>query len=209
MARLNINPTRMELKRVRARLKTAVRGHKLLKDKSDEMVRQFSALIKYNKLLREEVEEKLSGALQEFTLAKSITDAKVLEEAIMMPAHSLTVKAGYKNVLNIKSPKLDIETSGGSVNIPYSFMSVSGEFDAAIVTIDNLLEKMLKLSEVEKTCNMLSADIQKTKRRVNALEFVLIPQMEETIKFITMKLEENERSNLIRIMKVKTMINNR
>lgn len=206
MARLRVNPTRMELKRIVIRLKTAVRGHKLLKDKSEEMIRQFSVLIRKNKKLREEVENELSSALRSFMLSKSITDSKVLEEAIVMPAVSFSVDGGFKNVMSVQVPLITINESSAGNIFPFSFAGITGELNASIATISRLMPKLISLAEVEKTCNMLADEIQKNKRRVNALEYVMIPQMKETIKFITMKLDENERANLIRLMKVKSMI---
>ena len=179
MAKLNVNPTRMELRRLKARLKTATRGHKLLKDKSDEMIRQFMLLIRENKRLREEVERELSVALKEFMLARAVTGDTVIEEALAMPSVKAELNTSEKNVMSVKVP------------------------------LSTLLGKMLKLAEVEKSCNMLADEIEKNRRRVNALEYVMIPQLEETIKYITMKLDENERSSTIRLMKVKSMIENR
>ncbi len=209
MARLNVNPTRMELRRLKTRLKTAVRGHKLLKDKADETIRQFMAYVKENKRLREEIETELSLALRSFMLASAVTTSQVLEEAVAMPAFSVELTTSEKNVMGVTVPQIAVKAGDKKELYPYSFASVSSELDGSIANLSELLEKMVKLAEVEKTCNMLADEIEKNRRRVNALEYVMIPQLEETIKYITMKLDENERSNTIRLMKVKTMLEER
>ena len=209
MARLNVNPTRMELRRLKTRLKTAVRGHKLLKDKADETIRQFMAYVKENKRLREEIETELSSALRSFMLASAVTNSQVLEEAVAMPAFSVELTTAEKNVMGVTVPQISVKAGDKKELYPYSFASVSSELDGSIANLSELLEKMVKLAEVEKTCNMLADEIEKNRRRVNALEYVMIPQLEETIKYITMKLDENERSNTIRLMKVKTMLEER
>lgn len=209
MARLNVNPTRMELRRLKTRLKTATRGHKLLKDKSDEMIRQFMIYIRENKRLREEVEGELSQALKEFMLARAVTSDSVIEEAIAMPGVKVELNTSEKNVMSVGVPEFGIVEKERGDLYPYSFASVTSELDSSIATLSTLLGKLLKLAEVEKTCNMLADEIEKNRRRVNALEYVMIPQLEETIKYITMKLDENERSSTIRLMKVKSMIENR
>ncbi len=209
MARLNVNPTRMELRRLKTRLKTATRGHKLLKDKSDEMIRQFMALVKENKRLREEVEEKLSDALKNFMLARAVSSDATIEEAIAMPSNNVKLVLSEKNLMGVDVPAFEIEEGENKELYPYSFAGVTAELDGSIATLSGLLGDMLKLAEVEKSCNMLADEIEKNRRRVNALEYVMIPQLEETIKYITMKLDENERSSIIRMMKVKSMIENR
>jgi len=206
MSRLRVNPTRMELRRLKGRLQTATRGHKLLKDKSDEMIRQFMIYVKRNKKLREEVEAELSGALSQFMLAQSVTSSADIEEAIAMPTAKVELELSTENVMSVNVPKITVTKSEGGEAYPYSFASVTGELDASIATMNNLLVKLVELAEVEKTCNMLADEIEKNRRRVNALEYVMIPQTEETIKYINMKLDENERSATIRLMKVKSMI---
>lgn len=206
MAILRVNPTRMELRRLKDRLKTATRGHKLLKDKSDEMIRQFMIYIKKNKKLREEVEQELSSALGQFMLAQAITSSSDIEEAIAMPGTKVELTTSTNNVMSVNVPNITIKQSENTELYPYSFASVTGELDDSIATMNNLLVKLLELAEVEKTCNMLADEIEKNRRRVNALEYVMIPQTEETIKYINMKLDENERSATIRLMKVKSMI---
>ena len=209
MARLNVNPTRMELRRLKTRLKTAVRGHKLLKDKSDETIRQFMLYVKENKRLREEVEGEVSAALRSFMLAGAVTTAQVMEEAVAMPGFSVELETSEKNVMSVIVPQIAVKEGDKKELYPYSFAGVSSELDGSIANLSELLVKLVRLAEVEKTCNMLADEIEKNRRRVNALEYVMIPQLQETIKYITMKLDENERSNTIRLMKVKSMIQNR
>lgn len=206
MAKMNGNPTRMELRRLKTRLKTATRGHKLLKDKSDEMIRQFMVYVRENKRLREEIEAELSSALKGFTLARAVSSNAVIEEAVMMPATKAEISLSSDNVMSVEVPSISVVEHEGQDKYPYSFDTVTSELDASIGTLSTLLVKLVKLAEVEKTCNMLADEIEKNRRRVNALEYVMIPQIEETIKYINMKLDENERASTIRLMKVKSMI---
>ena len=206
MAKMNVNPTRMELRRLKTRLKTATRGHKLLKDKSDEMIRQFMVYVRENKRLREEIEAELSSALKGFTLARAVSSNAVIEEAVMMPATKAEISLSSDNVMSVEVPSISVVEHDGQDKYPYSFDTVTSELDASIGTLSTLLVKLVKLAEVEKTCNMLADEIEKNRRRVNALEYVMIPQIEETIKYINMKLDENERASTIRLMKVKSMI---
>ena len=209
MTRLNVNPTRMELRRLKARLKTAVRGHKLLKDKSDEMIRQFMVYARKNKQLRMETEAALSDALKGFMLARAVSDDQVIDEAVAMPASFVEAEVSTKSVMSVEVPSIKIKERKAQDMFPYSFSSVTAELDDSIVTLNGVVAKMVELAEVEKTCNMLADEIEKNRRRVNALEYVMIPELEETIKYISMKLEEQERSNVVRLMKVKDMIQNR
>ena len=206
MAKMNVNPTRMELRRLKTRLKTATRGHKLLKDKSDEMIRQFMVYVRENKRLRQEIEAELSSALKGFTLARAVSSNAVIEEAVMMPATKAEISLSSDNVMSVEVPSISVVEHEGQDKYPYSFDTVTSELDASIGTLSTLLVKLVKLAEVEKTCNMLADEIEKNRRRVNALEYVMIPQIEETIKYINMKLDENERASTIRLMKVKSMI---
>ena len=206
MAKMNVNPTRMELRRLKTRIKTATRGHKLLKDKSDEMIRQFMVYVRENKRLREEIEAELSSALKGFTLARAVSSNAVIEEAVMMPATKAEISLSSDNVMSVEVPSISVIEHEGQDKYPYSFDTVTSELDASIGTLSTLLVKLVKLAEVEKTCNMLADEIEKNRRRVNALEYVMIPQIEETIKYINMKLDENERASTIRLMKVKSMI---
>ena len=207
MATLRVNPTRMELTRIKRRLVTAKRGHKLLKDKRDEMVRQFIGLIRENYTLRQEVEKELSEALGDFAMARAVMDPQSLEEAVLYPARQAELILGRRNILSVHVPTIQVdEASIQETVLSYGLAETSAQLDGAISTLAMLLPKLVRLAEIEKTCNMLADEIEKTRRRVNALEYVMIPQFEETIRFITMKLDENERGSLTRLMKVKDMI---
>ena len=209
MAIARVNPTRMELTRLKGRLKTATRGHKLLKDKSDEMIRQFMLLIRRNLSLRMEVEKELKKVLGSFMLAKAVSSPTDIEEAVAVPGNRVKIKSGSKNVMSVEVPAFIVDQSEKGEEYPYGFASVTGELDSCIGAMGDLLPKMVELAEVEKTCNMLADEIEKNRRRVNALEYVMIPEFKETIKYITMKLDEAERANTIRLMKVKSMIEGR
>lgn len=206
MALMKVNPTRMELKRLKERLKTAVRGHKLLKDKTDEMIRQFVIIAKENKRLRQQVEAELGYALSNFMIASAMLEEKEANQAVLMPSRSVSLHCQKNTLMNVAVPKISIETTKSANLYPYSFLSGTSRLDSSVVVMDKLLIKIIELAQVEKTCNMLADEIEKNKRRVNALENVMIPQLQETIKFITMKLDENERSATVRLMKVKTLI---
>ncbi len=206
MAILNVNPTRMEMKRLKGRLHTATRGHKLLKDKTDEMVRQFILLARTNKALRQEVESSLSVALRDFMLARTVTDSRVVEQAVLVPSRSVSLQCSKKSLMSVSVPSIAIEDNAEGELYPYSFLTVTQQLDNSVSTLNSLLVKLIQLAEVEKTCNMLANEIEKNKRRVNALENIMIPQMEETIKYIKMKLDENERASIVRLMKVKDII---
>ena len=204
MARLNVNPTRMELRRLKDRLKTAVKGHKLLKDKSDEMVRQFMIMVRENKKLRRETEEELAAALRAFMLARASDSEANIEQAIAMPSYRVDMECKSRSVMGVDVPSVTIKPSEDNVLLPYSLTSVTAELDVGITKLNKLIAKLLKLAEVEKACNMLACEIARNRRRVNALEYVVIPDCEETIKYLMMTLDENERSSQVRLMKVKS-----
>lgn len=205
MARMNVNPTRMELKRLKTRLKTATRGHKLLKDKTDEMVRRFSVIVRENKKMRDEVENDVTEVLAQFSVARSVMSLRDVERAFSMPSVTVELQCEKTSVMNVEVPKLSLSETKGEI-FPYSFTSVTSEADLAVELVGKVLVKLVKLAEVEKTTAVLADEIEKNKRRVNALEYVMIPSLEETIKYITMKLEENERGSRTRLMKVKSML---
>ncbi len=209
MATLNVNPTRMELKKLKGRLKTATRGHKLLKDKSDEMIRRFSVLIKLNKTLRDEVNLALGEVLKEFAYAKGQLSKGALENAFMMPTSTLQITRGVTSVMNVEVPSLSVKENKSGEDYPYAFSQITSEADYSVKRISEVIAKLVKLAEVEKQVAMLAIEIEKNKRRVNALEHVMIPQLQETISYITSKLDENERASITRLMKVKSMIANR
>ena len=207
MAVLNVNPTRMEMKRLQGRLKTATRGHKLLKDKTDEMIRRFIVLAQENRRLRAQTEQELANALASFTLARSADDCRVVEEAILMPCRNVSLSCSKRKVMGIDVPSMQIDDNDSGTLYPYSFLSVSEQLDDSLRGLNAVLYKLILLAETEKTCNMLADEIEKNKRRVNALENIMIPQFTETIKYIKMKLDEADRSATVRLMKVKDIIN--
>ncbi len=205
MPAIQVKPTRMELSNLKKRRKVAVRGHKMMKDKRDELVRRFIEFARQNKVLREEVEEKLSRAMKSFVLARaSMSDAEI-EEALMYPARAAEVTVGTQQVLSILVPKLAIQAQEG-FTYPYGFATTSADLDLSVQLLAEVLPLLVQLAEIEKTCSRLADEIEKTRRRVNALEYVMIPQFTETIRRIQMKLEENERGNLTRLMKTKEML---
>lgn len=204
MARLNVNPTRMELKKLKSRLSTAVRGHKLLKDKSDEMIRQFSIIIKQAKLLREEVESELALVLKQFAIARSITPAYTAETAFAMPAVAVHAECTVESIMGVDVPKVRMNNERKGDGLPYAYSEITGEADYSVERAAELLPKMVELAQTEKAVRMLADEIERNKRRVNALEYVMIPQLEETIKYIKDKLDENERAAVVRLMKVKS-----
>ncbi len=211
MARLNVNPTRMELSNLKAKLATATRGHKLLKDKQDELMRVFIKLIKKNRDLRVEVEKELGDSFKDFLIASAIMSPQMLEGAVAFPKESIKLGIKKQNIMSVEVPVMDFhrEKQGedeGSI-YPYGYAQTSSELDDAISKLYGIMPKLLELAQVEKSCQLMADEIEKTRRRVNALEYRTIPDLEETIKYIRMKLDENERSTIVRLMKVKDIIN--
>ena len=208
MPSTTINPTRQELTRLKNRLRTSVRGHKLLKDKRDELMKQFMDVVRENRALRKRVEEGLMRAHGAFTVAAALMSPEMLEQSLLYPKQSVELDMTFQNIMSVDVPQYQFRTSSqdpGEV-YPYGFAQTSGELDDAVDALSRVLSDMLRLAEVEKTSQLLAEEIEKTRRRVNALEYVKIPEMQANIKYITMKLDENERSNTIRLMKVKDMI---
>lgn len=204
---IRVNPTRMELSKLKKRLKIAKRGHKLLKDKQDELIKKFVDLVKRNKELREQVEKELTSALRDFVMARAVMPGEVLEESLMYPVGSVDIEVGRKNIMSVIVPTIKAVQQQENKNIfSYGFYNTTGQLDDAITVLSGILPKLLELAEVEKTCQLMAAEIEKTRRRVNALEHIMIPQMTDKIKYITMKLDENERGNLTRLMKIKEMV---
>ena len=203
-----ITPTRMVLNQIKGRLKTAMRGHKLLKDKRDELMRQFMDIVRKNKVLRAKVEEGLTTAFGALNIASAVMSPEMLEQAIMYPRQSIELGVKTKNVMSVDVPEYTFSTQDveGSEVYPYGFAQTSGELDIAMECMNNVFRDMLELAQIEKTMQLLAEEIEKTRRRVNALEYVMIPEMQENIKYITMKLAENENSTKVRLMKVKDMV---
>ena len=208
MAATQVNPTRMELTRLKKKLKTAVRGHKLLKDKRDELMRQYLDLVRENMALRLKVEEGIKNANRNFVIAKAGMSEQTLHTALMAPKQEVYLECGRKNVMSVDIPVFQYKTRTADANDIYSygFAFTSNDLDDAVKSLADILPEMLKLSETEKACQLMAAEIEKTRRRVNALEHVVIPQTEQNIRYITMKLDENDRATTTRLMKVKDML---
>jgi len=208
MAKRQVNPNRMELLRLKRQLVTARRGHKLLKDKRDELMRQFLDIIRQNKVLREQVEEKLTAANRQMLLARAVMSPEVLGSALMAGHELLTIDIDTRNIMSVNVPVFTSPylISGQIENLPYGMASTAPELDLAIVTLNEIFPEMIELAESEKTAQLLADEIEKTRRRVNSLEYILIPELKEAIRSISMKMDENERGNLTRLMKVKDMI---
>ncbi|SDQ05819.1 V-type ATP synthase subunit D [Carnobacterium viridans] len=207
MVKLNVNPTRMELASLKGKLSTANRGHKLLKDKQDELMRQFILLIRKNNELRAEVETKLTKAMQSFVMAKALLNEKFIEELVAIPPRSVSLNLHEKNIMSVKVPVMNFNytDNGKSDELSYGYLNSNSELDTSIEQMADVMAQLLELSEIEKTCQLMANEIEKTRRRVNALEYMTIPRYEETIYFIQMKLDESERAAITRLMKVKDM----
>ena len=208
MAQLRVNPTRMELKKLQARYNTARRGHKLLKDKRDELMRQFLEIVRDYKDLRLKVETALSDVYGSFSAAAALTGPKMLEEALILPKKEGELYVDQKNLMSVTVPVFDFKIKGGDAtdSYNYGFAFTSGELDASLGALSSVMEDMIKLAQKEKTAQLLAQEIERTRRRVNALEYIMMPQYLEAIKTIKMKLDENERGNTTRLMKVKDMM---
>lgn len=203
MVRLNVKPTRMELNNLKERLKTAERGHKLLKDKRDELMRRFISLIRENNQLRKEVESYLIENLKSFAVAKSLKNSQMVEELFSIPSKEIELFVEKENIMSVTVPRMHTNITSQNENSDYSYLSSNSEMDDVFATMNSLIDKLLRLAEVEKTCQLMADEIEKTRRRVNGLEYSIIPNLSETIHYIELKLEEAERANLVRIMKVK------
>lgn len=208
---IRVNPTRMELSKLKKRVTVARRGHKLLKDKQDELVKKFIDMVKENKRLREEIEKELSEAFGNFVMASTLMSDQVLEESLMYPVGKVDIEVTRRNVMSVRIPSISTVAGGeeeGKEDNPtaYGFVGTTGELDNSISILSRILPRLLKLAELEKGCRLMAIEIEKTRRRVNALEYVMIPSMSQKIKYITMKLDENERGNITRLMKVKDMM---
>lgn len=208
MAQKQINPTRMEQKKLLAKYNTARKGHKLLKDKRDELMRQFLDIVREDKDIRKKVEKSLASAYGSFTVASAVSDPKMLEEALISPKKQAELTVDYKNMMSVTVPKftMDINEASSGDTCNYGFAFTSGELDSSVNELGDILEDLLRMAELEKTAQLLAQEIERTRRRVNALEYILIPEYLASIKTIKMKLDENERGNTTRLMKVKDMM---
>ena len=208
MANAVITPTRMVLNQQKTRLRTARKGHKLMKDKCDELMRQFMDVVKLNKQLRTRVEDGLTAAFASLQVSSSIMSPDMLEQALLYPRQSVELGLTYKNIMSVNVPQYSFHTRNDDPSeiYPYGFAQTSGELDDALDKLARVFQDMLELAQVEKTMQLLAEEIEKTRRRVNALEYVMIPELEGNIKYISMKLEENENSTKVRLLKVKEMV---
>ena len=208
MPKLNVNPTRMELTRLKGKLRTAQRGHKLLKDKRDELMKQFLDTVREVRALRAEVEEELMTVHKSFTVASALMSSEAMEQALLYPKQSVELTRTTQNIMSVNVPVYDFQTKTKSESdiYPYGFAATSGELDDAVEALGRVFQKMLKLAQIEKSAQLMAEEIEKTRRRVNALEYVVIPNTQEAIRYITMKLDENDRATTTRLMKVKDML---
>jgi len=208
LANTAVTPTRMVLNQQKTRLRTARKGHKLMKDKCDELMRQFMDVVKLNKQLRTRVEDGLTAAFASLQVASSIMSPDMLEQALLYPRQSVELGLRYKNIMSVNVPQYSFHTRNDDPSeiYPYGFAQTSGELDDALDKLARVFQDMLELAQVEKTMQLLAGEIEKTRRRVNALEYVMIPELEGNIKYISMKLEENENSTKVRLLKVKEMV---
>jgi V/A-type H+-transporting ATPase subunit D len=202
--KLDIPPTRMQLLRLKRRGSVARRGHKLLKDKQDELMRQILELVNRIRDLRLRIEEELRTAFGYFYFASSKQAPRATDEALLATTKTIDVDYTAKRILNLRVPKFSLKISGGLIG--YGFLATSGDLDLALLKIDQLIIRLLELAELEKTLELLATEIEKTRRRVNALEYILIPSIDETIRFINLKLSEIERGDLTRLMRVKDIV---
>lgn len=206
MANITVSPTRMELTRLKGKLRTAQRGHKLLKDKRDELMKQFLETVREVRALRAEVEEELMTVHGAFTVASALMSSEAMEQALLYPKQSVELTMTFQNIMSVNVPVYDFQTRSDSDIYPYGFAATSGELDTAVDALGKVFRKLLKLAEIEKSAQLMAEEIEKTRRRVNALEYVMIPNTQEAIRYINMKLDENDRATTIRLMKVKDMI---
>lgn len=208
MAEIRVNPTRMELKRYKSKLATARRGHKLLKDKCDELMKQFLDVVREDKELRSSLEKRLISAYRGIAVASAAASPRLLREALILPKREGSLTVSYQNKMSVTVPRfhLEILSTRGEGEVPYGMAFTSGEMDMALEDMGEMTEDLVRLAELEKTAQLLAQEIEKTRRRVNALEYIMIPQFTGVIRSITMKLDENERGNTTRLMKVKDMM---
>ena len=208
MAVMTVNPTRMELTRLKKKLAVATKGHKLLKDKRDELMRQFLNIVKENKKLRISVEKAVIEANKSLVMARSTMQKETLTTALLMPKQEVSIEVSEKNIMSVVVPEFKAKTKTDNPNdiFSYGYAFTNGDLDDGILTLAKVLPDILKLAQQENAAQLMASEIEKTRRRVNALEHVMIPNYQDTIKFITMKLAENERANQVRLMKVKDMM---
>ncbi len=206
MTGIHINPTRMELKKLQARYNTARRGHKLLKDKRDELMRQFLEVVREDKTLRARVEEALARAYGEFSVAGAVTNPHMMEEALILPKKEIGISVEHRNRMGVTVPQFSLHVTGSGDSYNYGLAFTPGGLDASVHAFGEIAEDLIRMAQLEKEAFLLSEEIERTRRRVNALEHIMMPQYLAAIKTIKMKLDENERGNITRLMKVKDMM---
>ena len=200
----NVNATRMELLRLRKRVALASRGHRLLSEKRDEISRQLIQIARDIKPLREKVESELSQTFRRFMLARATMEPEDVKAALAVPTKTFSMVMEFASVMNVKVPKLSKEMAGEI--ICYGYGTTSGEMDVALLSLERAFDSLIELAEKEKQARLLAIELQMTRRRVNVLEHVVIPEMHEAIKFINSKLSEAERDNTTRLMKITDII---
>jgi len=201
---LSANPTRMELLRLKKKIVLALRGHKLLKDKQDELVRHFLSFIKEWETLRSKVENELVGAFYSFFVAYLSIQKEILKESLAGSQMNLELSISRKRVANLQIPQVSVLKKGEPIN--YGFVNTIEELDRAIQKYAAATENIIRLAAIERSIVLLSIEIKKTRRRVNALEYVLIPNLRDTIKYISMKMGELERNRLTQLMRIKEIV---
>ena len=201
---MNVSSTRMELLRLRRRVALAIRGHRLLSEKRDEISRQLMKIVKDIRQLRRQVEERLLETCRRFMLARSSMEPEDIKVALEVPTKKLTMTIKLASIMNVKVPQMAKEISGEI--ICYGFATTSGELDVALMSLEKAFDDLIKLAEKEKQAQLLAIELRMTRRRVNVLENILIPELQETIKFIYSKLAEVERDNTTRLMKITDII---
>jgi len=201
---LEVNATRMELLKLKKRLVLARKGYDFLKKKQDELMRRFFELLEQVGELRTDIENRIQKAHRSFLMALSVMDREKLEEAMMFPSQKLNMEVSTASVMNLRLPRFNVSSEGSVYS--YGFAETSADLDSALGAYSELLPEMLRLSQIERSIELLANEIEVTRRRVNALEYILIPNLQDTIKYITMRLDEMERSNLSRLMRVKEIV---
>ena len=202
--KLNLNPTRQELLKLKVKLRTIQRGHKLLKEKRDGLMKNFMAIIRQAKTLREQIEQDLGKGFFSYVFFSSKIPLSVINESLAVPTKKVSLQAKARNVMGVEVPEFIYKEEGDFMC--YDLVTTSTSLDKALITFSEAIKSMVKLAEIEHSAKLLASEIEKTRRRVNALEYVYIPDTIETIKYITSKLNEQERGTIITLMKVKELI---
>ena len=208
MALLRVNPTRMELNKTKKRLRNSQRGHKLLKDKRDDLVKKLVVMVARSRDIRKIVEKDLTAVFEDMSAAEALMSPMAIEVALMTPKQSVSLDMSMENLMGVEIPVFAYKVESSDDIYPYGYYGTSIELDNALIALNKVLPHLLELSQIEKSVQLLSQEIEKTRRTVNALEFVRIPNLQQTVKYIRMKLDENERGNITRLMKVKDSITN-